>query len=48
MIASIKTTEHFGISIVIRTRDSKRGFCDLLKVLSVQTVKPSQLIIVDY
>jgi hypothetical protein len=42
----MKTKEHFGISVIIRTRDSE-NIHELLKALSVQTVKPSQLIIVD-
>jgi glycosyltransferase involved in cell wall biosynthesis len=43
----MKTEKHLGISVVIRTRDSEKGIRDLLKTLSLQTVKPTQLIIVN-
>jgi glycosyltransferase involved in cell wall biosynthesis len=43
----MKTREHFGISVVIRTKDSEKGIHNLLKTLSLQTVKSSQLVVVD-
>ena len=35
------------ISVVIRTRDSERYFGELLENLSLQTVRPSEIIVVD-
>jgi rhamnosyltransferase len=35
------------ISVVIRTRDSERYFGELLENLSLQTVRPSEIVIVD-
>jgi hypothetical protein len=43
----MKTQGHHGVSVIIRTRDLERGIHDLLKILSIQSLKPSQLIIVD-
>jgi glycosyltransferase involved in cell wall biosynthesis len=38
---------HPRISVMIRTRDEEDHIRDLLRVLSIQTVEPSQLVIVD-
>ena len=35
------------ISVVIRTRDTEKYFAELLEKLSSQTVRPSEIIIVD-
>lgn len=43
----MKTGEYRRVSVIIRTRDLEMGIRDLLEILSIQTVKPSQLIIVD-
>lgn len=47
MITSMKIKEHYRISVMIRTRDEEGRIRDLLRVLSTQTVEPSQLVIVD-
>jgi len=43
----MKIKEHNRISVVVRTRDSENRLGDLLQKLSLQTIEPSQLIIVD-
>jgi len=43
----MRNEEHSQISIIIRTKDSECRIRDLLKILSTQTVEPSELIVVD-
>lgn len=42
----MKTNKRFGISVVVRTRDSE-NIHGLLKALSLQTIRPAQLVVVD-
>jgi len=39
--------ERSGVSVVIRTRDIERHLCELLDRLACQTVRPSEIVIVD-
>jgi len=43
----MKIKEQFRISVVIRTRDLEKGITHLMKTLSLQTIRPSQLVVVD-
>jgi len=47
MVTPTKTWKHHKISVIIRTRDEEAYIRDLLRILSVQTVEPSELVIVD-
>jgi len=47
MVTPVKIKENCRTSVMIRTRDEESRIRDLLRLLSAQTIEPSQLVIVD-